>query len=59
MAVRGLRGSYDPILRAFPLHYAGLSGDGFLEYYMRERSDAGLIGADDRQRSAEVQAEAP
>jgi hypothetical protein len=37
MAVRELRDSYDSILRSFPLHYAGFSGDGFLEYYMRKR----------------------
>jgi hypothetical protein len=33
MAVRELRGAYDALLRSFPLHYAGASGDGFLEFY--------------------------
>ncbi len=61
MAVRELRGSYDSILRSFPLHYAGLSGDGFLEYYMRkrERPAAESNGAENREGRVEAQAEAP
>ena len=61
MAVRELRGSYDSILRSFPLHYAGLSGDGFLEYYMRkrERPAAESNGAANREGRVEAQAEAP
>ena len=61
MAVRELRDSYDSILRSFPLHYAGFSGDGFLEYYMRkrERPTAGSSGAADREGRAEAQVEAP
>ncbi|MBW2540598.1 MAG: hypothetical protein JRF15_00780 [Deltaproteobacteria bacterium] len=40
MAVRELRDSYASILRSFPLHYAGSSGDGFLEYYTRKRVES-------------------
>lgn len=61
MAVRELRESYDSILRSFPLHYAGLSGDGFLEYYMRMRDQpaAESNGAASREGRVEAQAEAP
>ncbi len=37
MVVRDLKGSHDALLSSFPLHYAGSSGDGFLEYYMKQR----------------------
>jgi len=37
MAVRELKDSYESILRSLPLHYAGSSGDGFLEYYTQHR----------------------
>lgn len=37
MAVREMRDSHDSILRSFPLHYAGLGEDEFLEYYTRKR----------------------
>jgi hypothetical protein len=41
MMVRQMRDSFDSILRSFPLHYAGSSGDGFLEYYTRKREGLG------------------
>jgi len=61
MAVRELRDSYGPLLRAFPLHYAGLSGDGFLEYYMkqRERPSVESNGAAHRTEQVGGQLEAP
>jgi hypothetical protein len=61
MAVRELRGPYDAVLRSFPLHYAGLSGDGFLEYYMRkrERPAAESSGAAHRDGRVDLQSEAP
>ena len=37
MAVRALRESHAALLAAYPLVYAGTSGDGFLEYYTRQR----------------------
>jgi hypothetical protein len=40
MAVRELKGSYDGLLRSLPLHYAGTSGGGFLEFYARKRAMA-------------------
>jgi hypothetical protein len=40
MAVRALRRRYDRVLRSHSLHYAGASGDTFLEYYERERDRA-------------------
>lgn len=60
MAIREMRDSYDSILRSFPLHYAGSSGDGFLEYYTRKRvrSDAEPNRDADRSR-LEAQVEAP
>jgi hypothetical protein len=61
MAVRELRGQYDAILRSLPLHYAGLSGDGFLEYYTRtrERPSAESNGAANWEGRVEEQVEAP
>lgn len=61
MAVRELRDSYGSILRSFPLHYAGLSGDGFLEYYMRMREEpaAGSSGAGNPESGVKAPAEAP
>jgi hypothetical protein len=61
MMVREMRDSYDSILRSLPLHYAGPSGDGFLEYYTRnrERSAAESNGAENRKRRVEAQAAAP
>ena len=61
MAVRELMGQYDAILRSLPLHYAGLSGDGFLEYYTRtrERPLAESNGAANREGRVEAQVEAP
>jgi hypothetical protein len=61
MAVRELRGQYDAILRSLTLHYAGLSGDGFLEYYTRtrERPPAESNGAANREGRVEAQVEAP
>lgn len=40
MAVRTLRERHAALLEAYPLVYGGASGDGFLEYYTRQR-DAG------------------
>lgn len=60
MAIRQMRDSYDSILRSLPLHYAGSSGDGFLEYYTRKRgrTDAEPNRAAGQSR-LEAQAEAP
>ena len=61
MAVRELKGSYDALLSAFPLHYAGLSGDGFLEYYSKKRGGpaAESSGATHREGRVDSQSEAP
>ncbi len=61
MAVRDLKGSYDALLSALPLHYAGSSGDGFLEYYMKKRdsSAAESNGAADRDGREGSQSESP
>ena len=61
MAVRELRDSYDSIVRSFPLHYAGFSDDGFLEYYTRKRegSTAESSGEENPEGGVEAPAEAP
>jgi hypothetical protein len=61
MAVRELRGRYDAVLRSLPLHYAGLGGDGFLEYYTRtrERPPAESNGAANREGRVKEQVEVP
>ena len=38
MALRSLSKSHGPILEHFPLRYGGRSGDGFLEFFDRERA---------------------
>ena len=37
MAVRRLRKRYSLVIEAFPLRYAGMSGDEFLEYFSKTR----------------------
>jgi hypothetical protein len=61
MAVRELEGSYDSILRSLPLHYAGSSGDGFLEYYTQNRRQRteNLNGATSPGEKLDSQSEAP
>jgi hypothetical protein len=61
MAVRDLRGSHDALLSSLPLHYAGSSGDGFLEYYMKKRyqSTAESNGDAHRDDRAGSQSESP
>jgi hypothetical protein len=59
LVVRELRGSYDSILRSFPLHYAGFSGDRFLEYYMRKRESSDAESNAASERDGRVEAEAP
>ena len=61
MAVRALRSSYDRILRSRSLHYAGASGDTFLEYYTRERGrlDARSGGSASVEGQKKTPAESP
>lgn len=41
MAIRKLAKSHSTLLAAHPIRYAGSSGDGFLEFYTRERDRLG------------------
>jgi hypothetical protein len=40
MAIRELLADHASLLESLPLHYAGLSGDRFLEYYQRMRDES-------------------
>jgi hypothetical protein len=59
MVVRELRGSYDSILRSFPLHYAGFNGDGFLAYYVRKLEPLDAESNEAPSRGRRVGAETP
>jgi hypothetical protein len=61
MAVRELRGAYDALLRSLPLHYAGASGDGFLEFYAKKSAVTATESNGPAQRKDRVdsQSEAP
>jgi hypothetical protein len=45
MAVRRLIEAYESLLDAYPIRYAGWSGDGFLEFYSQERR--AVLGGDE------------
>ena len=47
MAIRRLAKTFDGLLASHPIRYAGTSGDGFLDYYSRERGRLAKAGGDD------------
>jgi dienelactone hydrolase len=54
MAVRALRRIAPDVLSAFPLRHAGPRGDGFLDYYSRERDRSGKTARADGAREDSV-----